>query len=173
MDELADAFEVETNISNIIAIGLTFMDKVHCEPMNNKWGKPDRGYISLSYDKEAKEQVGKPCVGWYNTKTLGWISELAEDLFDRYKDDTYQIKRWVKSYKTKIRNVVNNKANIFTIRFFADFLEEKYKDEIESILLIKQIKIEHDDEHALTDGGASPSNIKVDNDDIDESDIPF
>jgi hypothetical protein len=125
----------------IIAIGLTFMDKVHCEPMINKWGKDDRGYITMSYDKTLGKEVEKKIVGFYNPKTLEWIAEPFIKLIEENKDNKILIDKWTKSMKTKIRSVVNKRLNVFTLRFFPDFLVKK-KLEIE--LLDGWFYLDHD-----------------------------
>jgi superfamily II DNA or RNA helicase len=141
IDELKQAFMVEYDPMKIIAIGLTFMDKVHCEPMTNKWGKDDRGYITMSYDKTLGKEVEKKIVGFYNPKTLEWIAEPFIKLIEENKDNKILIDKWTKSMKTKIRSVVNKRLNVFTLRFFPDFLVKK-KLEIE--LLDGWFYLDHD-----------------------------
>jgi len=129
-DDLKKQFEVTKDISTAIAIGLTFMKLVHGQQMKNKWGKDDIGYYAISFDKERNVEVEKPVVGWYNPKSLQWISEPAEKLFARFSHDKRLLKKWFKSYKTRIRNIVNDRKNIYQIRFYAEKLLD---DEIENI----------------------------------------
>jgi superfamily II DNA or RNA helicase len=125
INELKQAFMVETDPMKIIAIGLAFMDKVHCEPMKNKWGKEDRGYVTMSYDKILGKEVEKEIVGFYNQKTLKWIAEPFVELIEEHKDNEVLIEKWIKAMKTKIRSVVNKRLNVYTLRFFPDFLKKK------------------------------------------------
>ena len=165
---LKKRFDVSNDIESVIAMGLAFALIVHCEPMKDRWNNDSMGYMAVSYDKEKKKEVYKPVVGFYNAKTLSWISEDAISLFsnDDWKDNH---KKWLSAYKTKIRNIVNNKKSIYAIKFFANFLKEKHLEQISIDEVIKSAGGE-ENYHVLpsprNDNGAK---ISV----IDEGDIPF
>jgi superfamily II DNA or RNA helicase len=141
VEELKLAYMVEYDPMKIIAIGLTFMDKVHCEPMTNKWGKEDRGYITMSYDKTLGREVEKEIVGFYNPKTLQWIAEPFIKLIEDNKDNKLLVEKWTKSMKTKIRSVINKRLNVYTLRFFPEFLEKK---ELEIELVEGWLYLDHE-----------------------------
>jgi len=133
--ELSKIFDIEEDISSLIAIGMAFMLVVHCEPMTNKWGQDDFGYMAESYDKEKNKKVFKKVVGFYNASSLKWMTKEAVELFDNYKDRPELIDKFTKSFRTKIRSIVNGKKSIYAIKFFAEFLEkELLADEGEEIV---------------------------------------
>jgi superfamily II DNA or RNA helicase len=129
VEELQMRFKLTDSIFMLIACGVAFMDKVHCVPMNDRWGKPSRGYHAISYDKERGCEVEKPVVGFYNASTLTWLTDEAVALFEEHKDEPVLLEKWMKSYRTKIRSIVNNKKSIYSIKFFANYLREKYIEE--------------------------------------------
>jgi len=125
LQQLKKLFEVEYRVNKIIGIGMAFMYKVHArEGYIDKFGRKTHGYTYEKFNKETNKLEPKNVVGFYNQRTLAWILEPWEELLDKYKDDKKFIDNAIKSLKTRLRNIVNNKKNIYSIRFFAGHLEK-------------------------------------------------
>lgn len=57
-----------------------------------------------------------------------WLSENIQPALDQYPE---KHQHWIKSYRTRVKNLCKQKGNYNGIKFFIDFLVEKYKEELE------------------------------------------
>ncbi len=122
LNELSTRFSIDENIENLIGIAMAFMFQLHGDP-----------YSAESFDVKSQKTKFKKVNNYYNARALSWISEPWIELFSDYSDDTMLISKFTKAFRTKARSIVNNKKNIYGIRFFADFLrnnvlKEKLED---------------------------------------------
>ena len=83
-----------------------------------------------------------------------WLSENIKPALDQYPEKKLH---WIRSYRTRVKNLCKQKGNYNGIKFFIDFLVEKYKEELDLEAYISNV-----------DPGIN-SYI----DDIDEESIPF
>ncbi|MCI4436993.1 MAG: DEAD/DEAH box helicase family protein [Ignisphaera sp.] len=58
-----------------------------------------------------------------------WLSENIKPVLDRYPE---KHNHWIKSYRTRVKNLCKTKGNYNGIKFFIDFLLEKYEEELEA-----------------------------------------
>lgn len=59
---------------------------------------------------------------------IAWLSENIIAALEKYPN---KHNHWIKSYRTRIRNICKSNGNYNGIKFFIDFLVEKYEDELE------------------------------------------
>ena len=111
--ELAQKFELETEPMNIIAIATVIFDKQICTDMIDNWGRPTRGYVAKN-NKEVKN--------FMNPDSIVWMSEIWNEKFPDL--DPYFKRKYIKSIKTRISNMLRDKSSIWGIRFFLDYLLE-------------------------------------------------
>ena len=57
-----------------------------------------------------------------------WLTENITIALSKYPNKK---NHWIKSYRTRIKNICKSKGNYNGIKFFIDFLVEKYQDELE------------------------------------------
>lgn len=57
-----------------------------------------------------------------------WLSENIQPALEQYPEKKLH---WIKSYRTRVKNLCKQKGNYNGIKFFIDFLVEKYKEELE------------------------------------------
>jgi superfamily II DNA or RNA helicase len=60
---------------------------------------------------------------------IDWLSENVIVAISKYP---HKKNHWIKSYRTRIKNMCKTGSNYNGIKFFIDFLVEKYEDELES-----------------------------------------
>jgi len=124
IEELKNKFAIEEDYLELIIMMFAFVNKVYGYD-----GKNDtRNYKSKSWDKENNREKEKVNYNFYNESKVDWVSETWIKLFDKY-DDKYLHRKWTKALKTRIRSVVNSQKSIYSIRFFAEKLEEWYLEE--------------------------------------------
>jgi len=135
MTELASAYEYTDNIQTVISIGAEIYTRKFGSPISKK------GY---PYEYDPK-----------------WISEGALVAFSKYPEKKRQ---WLKAYKTRCRNIIKQEKNFNSLKFFIDWLVEKYESEL--------IRYETDDDQDTPSQnqsyGDTPPPIE-----IDEDSIPF
>jgi len=123
IDELLNRLIVVDDWREVIFAGVVLMDKVHCEPMTDQYGKEGRGYLAEGYDVPTQSITYKPVLNFLNAGSIDWMSELFEILFSI---DELNVGWAVKSIKTRIRSLIRTKKSIYGIRFFATYLLEKH-----------------------------------------------
>ena len=101
MKELASTYDYTDNIQTVIAIGAEIYTRKFGSPISKK------GY-AYSYDPE-------------------WISEGALVAFSKYPEKKRQ---WLKAYKTRCRNIIKQEKNFNSLKFFIDWLVERYESEL-------------------------------------------
>ncbi len=143
--ELSSAIEFEEDPLIIIAMFTVLFDKVHCTDMIDNWGNPTRGYKAKN-NKEVK--------GFMNARSIGWISELWVDLLP--KQTEYNQIKYLKSLRTRGKNILKDKGSIYALRFFIEWLIEK---EVEDVI---PEPVEVKDNKVIYEGF-----------DLEESDIPW
>ncbi len=99
---------------------------------------------------------GKEVKNYRNANAITWISELWTELLPQ--QSTYHQQKYIKSLRTRVFNMVENKANIWGVRFFIEYLIKEDNPEPE---LIPQ----SEDSHIIKVNG-----IEIE---IDDADIPF
>ncbi len=118
--ELYQKLELEEEPMVCIAIAVVLFDKIHNKPMNNKYGRPSRGYIANN---------GKQIVDFVNPGSIEWISELWNKEFP--KQEPFYQRRYIKSLHTRIKNLINQKGSIWGLHYFISWLIEQDNYEIE------------------------------------------
>lgn len=103
--ELGTSYEISKDIEEIISIG--------AEIMTRKFGRP--------ISKAGREYDYSP----------DWLAEPYYVAFNEYPD---MQKRWTKSTKTRIRNIIKEEKNFNAVRFFIEFLVNKHKEDSMSII---------------------------------------
>ena len=58
-----------------------------------------------------------------------WLSENIKPALEKYPE---KHTHWIKSYRTRIKNLCKGKGNYYGAKFFIDFLVEKYEQELET-----------------------------------------
>jgi len=140
--ELSSRIEFEEDPMVIIAMFTVLFDKIHCEDMIDNWGNPTRGYHAKN---------GKDVKGFMNPKSIGWISELWSDLLP--KQSPYNIRKYLKSLRTRGKNMLKDKSSIYGLRFFIEYL------------------IEQDTENIMPESEQGATDVVFEG--FEESDIPF
>ena len=121
--ELSDKLEVSTDPLEIIAIVAVLFDKFHCtEPVIDDKGREVNGYIS---------NKGKVVSGFLNPYSIGKIAEPWIEAF-KYEDQYYQ-RKYIKSLKTRSKNLLKNKGSIWALKFFIAWLLEEDAPEKEQV----------------------------------------
>jgi superfamily II DNA or RNA helicase len=72
-----------------------------------------------------------------------WLSENIKPVLDKYPE---KYNHWIKSYRTRVKNLCKTKGNYNGIKFFIDFLLEKYKEELEHEQFLSDAYISDEDE---------------------------
>lgn len=143
--ELIDSFEIAKTHIQIISIGAEIMTRVNGSPIS-KANKP------YKYDPN-------------------WICEGMQEKFDKYPDVE---DKWKRALKTRTRNIIKENKNFNALKFFIDFLEEKYIEENTSFLAdaIKQKQKEMEEQNYYEEEYENKRNY-IPEIDIDDCDIPF
>ena len=141
--ELSAAIEFEEDPMIIIAMFTVLFDKIHCIDMVDNWGNPTRGYHAKN-NKDVK--------GFMNPKSIGWISELWSKLLPEQSE--YNQRKYLKSLRTRGKNMLKDKSSIWGLRFFVEYLIEQDISEPEEVVV-------------------ENGKIIYDGIEIDEMDIPF
>jgi superfamily II DNA or RNA helicase len=71
-----------------------------------------------------------------------WLSENIKPVLDKYPE---KYNHWIKSYRTRVKNLCKTKGNYNGIKFFIDFLLEKYKEELEHEQFLSDAYISDED----------------------------
>ena len=143
--ELSTAIEFEEDPMIIIAMFTVLFDKIHCEDMPDNWGNPTRGYTAKN---------NKVVKGFMNPRSIGWIAELWNNLLPEQSE--YNQRKYLKSLRTRGKNILKEKGNIYGLRFFIEYLIESDAESIQP----KPLE---------TDG----TTITYEGFDLAEDDIPF
>ena len=137
--ELAKAYEISKDHKEIITIATIIYTM--------KWGKP--------VSKNGYEYNYKPETYW-QASTYGNPNFHVHHDMDYYFEEFPNMKKqWIKSLKTRCRNIIKEELGLFRITGFIQFLRDKYIEENTSIIEYKQ-------------NDSSISEI-----DISEAEIPF
>lgn len=107
----------------IIAMIAVLFDKIHNEPMADRWGNESRGYVS---------NKGKPVVDFVNPKSIEWISKDWSEKIPTV--EPYYKNKYLKSLRTRGKNMLKEKSSIYGLKYFLEYLMDKDKDEISEIL---------------------------------------
>lgn len=118
--ELNKKLQLEEDPVVIISIIIILFDKIHNELMPNRWGQESRGYIASN---------NKPVVDFVNSGSIGWIAEDWIELLP--KQGEYNQTRYIKSLRTRGRNLLKQKGSIWGLKYFLKWLikEDKEKEE--------------------------------------------
>jgi len=138
---LAAKMELEDDPVVIITILAVLFDKIYCRDEN---GNNTGQYLAAN---------GKVVKNFLNAGSIGWMSELWSELLP--KQNEYTKNKFLKSLRTRGRNMLKNKASIWGIRFFIEYLIEQEKETITA---------EPDDTEETT---------KVVYEGFDDDDVPF
>ncbi len=111
--ELQNRIEVEDDVQVIVAALAVLADRLICEDMTNKWGKPVRGYVS---DKD------KDVIDFMNPNSIAWISETWIEAFEDLTP--FYMRKYRNALRTRGRNVIKLKKSIYSLRFFIEWLIE-------------------------------------------------
>ena len=137
--ELAKAYEISKDHKEIITIATIIYTM--------KWGKP--------VSKNGYEYNYKPETYW-QASTYGNPNFHVHHDMDYYFEEFPNMKKqWIKSLKTRCRNIIKEELGLFRITGFIQFLRDKYIEETTSIIEYKK------------------DNSYVPEIDIDEAEIPF
>ena len=117
--ELSAKIDLEEDPMIIIAITTVLFDKIHCIDMIDNWGNNTRGYRAKN-DKDVK--------GFMNAKSIGWISELWSELLPQQTE--YNQRKFLKSLRTRAKNMLRDKSSIYALRFFIEWLIEQEKETV-------------------------------------------
>jgi superfamily II DNA or RNA helicase len=149
--QLSNKLEVSTSPTELIAITAVLFDKVHCDDNHyDNYGRPARGYTS---------NKGKDVVNFLNPNSISWIADNWIELLE--KEDDYYRHKYIKSLRTRAKNLLKEKGSIWSLRFFIEWLIEEDRIEKE-----------------ISEEGSSYENSNDDNSyeiviDIDEDEVPF
>ena len=125
IEELKNKFAIEEDYLELIIMMFAFVNKVYGYDGKNN----TRNYNSKTWDKENNRETEKVNYNFYNEDKVDWVSEAWIELFDKY-EDKYLHRKWTKALKTRIRSIVNSQKSIYSIRFFSEFLENQYLEDI-------------------------------------------
>jgi len=190
--QLLDKWSIEDNIDELILIFFAFIKNAYCEDMEDKWGRATIGYSYQKYDRDSDSYSTKLVTGFYNEKTATWLLELYYQAIDRFPEKE---KHWFKAMKTKMFNMARMKQwlhlkngvvseddfesnyrsiseNIFSIRFFPDFLVKKFEEEKEDESIIAYKDTDNDTSLEPSDESVSFKQ-PIPEIDIDEEEMPF
>lgn len=150
--QLSDKIDLEKDPVMIIAMLAVLFDKIHnTDNIQDSYGRPARGYVAKN---------GKNVINFVNGDSIGWMSELWAEKLPNV--DSYNKQKYLKSLRTRAKNMLKEKASIWGIRFFIEYLIEQDNEEMEEEMA--QVAEEH---KAKEQQGYA---IEID---IDEDDIPF
>lgn len=156
VQEIVMRFKVEdSSIENMLFIAAALFKSQYGEP-----------YEYMGFDMKTQQQVPRTCKNYYNTRSLNWILQDWQELFEEYPQ---HVDRWTKSFKTTLKSSFNNKKSIYGIKGFANTLRKR---QVESDELEAQMKaLQEKEEYELYDETIEDRPVpKID---IDEEDIPF
>lgn len=120
--ELAKAYEISKDHKEIITIATIIYTM--------KWGKP--------VSKNGYEYNYKPETYW-QASTYGNPNFHVHHDMDYYFEEFPNMKKqWIKSLKTRCRNIIKEELGLFRITGFIQFLRDKYIEENTSIIEYKQ-----------------------------------
>ena len=109
--QLSDKLEISQEPLEMIAILAVLFDKIHCHDMQDKWGRPARGYLAKN---------GKTVSNFMNPDSIGWMAEIWEEKLPNEQE--YYRKKYIKALRTRSKNLLKEVGSIWSIRFFIDFL---------------------------------------------------
>ncbi len=129
--QLINKMEVTDDPVTIIAIVVTLFSKLYGETYTAKNGKEVNNFRTPN--------------------AVTWISELWSELLP--KQDTYHQRKYIKSLKTRSRNMLKDKSSVWGLRFFIEWLisEDTPEPELEAtdnnshIIKIDGIEVEIED----------------------------
>lgn len=151
--ELSNKLEIETSPSTLIAIGAVLFDKIHCsDDFTDNWGRPARGYHAKN---------GKDVINFLNPDSIAWMSELWVEILP--KEEDYYQQKYTKALRTRLKNMLKEKASIWGIRFFIEFLMKE--DELEK-QLPELSKEDNEDQSGYTIHTNDGYEIVIEDDDI-------
>jgi len=152
--ELSNKLSVSQDPTEIIAITIVMMDKIHSsDGYYNRNGRPARGYTASN---------GKDIVDFVNPGSISWIADYWNEKLE--KEDKFYKQKYIKALKTRCNNIILDKKSIWGIRFFIDFLLEQ--DETE-----KQItNMEPEEEHGYENNVNNNVGYEII---IEDEEIPF
>lgn len=150
--QLANRIEIEQDPKVIIAIVAVLFDKIHSQPMTDNFNRPTRGYVAKN---------GKDTINFVNPDSILWIAEPWLEVMDNDNYSETQKKKWVNALRTRGKNILKEKKSIWSLRFFINFLLEKYIEDNKGVY-----------EGTIYENKPMPENT-IPEIDIDPSEIPF
>ena len=147
--QLSSKMSLETDLLVLMSITAVLFDKIHCEDMTDQWNREVRGYIASN---------GKTVSNFLNGKTIEWMSTLWIEAFEDPELSEFNKQRFLKSFRTRAKNMIKEKKSIYGLRYFITWLQEKMVEENQPVTYNSQT------------GQVTEA---ISNDDIDEEDIPF
>jgi len=109
--QLSDKLEITQEPLEMIAILAVLFDQIHCHDVEDKWGRPTRGYLAKN---------GKTVSGFLNPNSIEWMAELWIEALP--KETEYYRKKYIKALRTRSKNLLKEAGSIWAIRFFIEFL---------------------------------------------------
>ena len=125
--QLSDKLEVTDDPVEMIAIACVLFDKIHCTEMQDKWGRPTRGYIQKN-TKEVKGFLNPDSISWI---AEGWVETLADE-------KEYYRKKYIKALRTRIKNSLIDKSSVWGLKYFIEFLIKE--DELEKQIVEQSLE---------------------------------
>lgn len=150
--ELSNKLEISNKPSEIIAVTAVLFDKIHSnDKQYDKMGRPARGYVS---DK------GSPVVNFLNPNSITWIAEPWDTALEQ--EEPFYRRKYIKALRTRSKNLLLKKGNIFGLKFFIEFL-------------LKEDALEKEIAAAGSSSGEAETSYQIEYEgiDIQDEDIPF
>ena len=139
--ELAKAYEISKDHKEIISIA--------CKIYTYKFGRP--------VSRSGYEYDYKPEQYWSSSTFGDERFHVLHDMDYYFNEFPHMKKQWIKSLKTRCRNIIKEELGLFRITGFIQFLRDKYVEESTSV--VEEFR--------------KPDPIEVPEFDIDEDSIPF
>lgn len=117
--QLSDKIDLETDPVMIIAMMAVLFDKIHNIDTVDDYGRPARGYV---------DKKGKTVNNFVNGDAIGWMSAIWSEKLPEV--GSFKKQKYLKSLRTRAKNMIKEKANIWGIRFFIEYLIEQDAEEM-------------------------------------------
>jgi len=155
--ELSNKLEISTDPTELIAITAVLFDKIYSDDnQQDNYGRQARGYTS---------NKGKAVVNFLNPNSIEWISEQWVSALE--KEEEYYQQKYIKSLRTRCKNLLKEKGSIWSLRFFIEWLLEEDKIEKEIANNSNDSESENNNEYEIEYEYTIP---KIE---INEDEIPF
>lgn len=104
LTDMLKAYNIADSIKEVIILGSKIHTMIYGEPISKK--------------------------GNFYKYNVDWLYEDIEPILEKYPSQVY---KWTKAYKTRGKNIIKEGGNWNSIKFFIEFLVEKYEEENSSI----------------------------------------